>query len=80
VRRRPRTDQRLFSAARSAPPLTEMVFGPSERVPSFPIAQVAMRGIAELHACMARERVGMAANLRSVQDGCGNCRCLTDRA
>jgi len=30
LHRRPRTDQRLLSAAPEAPPLTEMVFGPSE--------------------------------------------------
>jgi len=69
LHRRPRTDQRLLSAAPEAPPLTEMVFGSFERV--LPLHERAGSDKRRAWAALMRGKQtrGMTVNLRSVQEG-----------
>ena len=69
LHRRPRTDQHLLSAAPEAPPLTEMVFGSSERVLPCLNAQAVTSTALGPRACMEKERGDIAVNLSSVHKG-----------
>src|SRR5438270_148908 len=69
LHRRPRTDQRLLSAAPEAPTLTEMVLGPCERTPPRMIAQTVTSTMLELRSCVERGCTRMKVTLRSVPEG-----------